>query len=170
MTLAPRGDADHTADTPTSSRRHLHVDGEPVTITALRDGGHVWVARAGHGSQRVDVPAIVVHRDASMTAGDAALTAPMPGQVLQVDVAPGDQVTSGQTLVIVEAMKMEHPVAAPGAGLVSEVRVAAGDAVASGDVLVVLHAADDGDSSAGDDDDAGDEDRAGGDDDGQEAT
>ncbi|HKJ56036.1 MAG TPA: biotin/lipoyl-containing protein, partial [Nitriliruptoraceae bacterium] len=138
-------DGDPSPGSP-DARRHVRVDGEAVAIRAWRDGDHVWVARSGHGSQRVDVPAVVAHRDASMAAGDAALTAPMPGQVLQVEVAVGDKVSGGQTLVIVEAMKMEHPVVAPGDGVVSEVRATPGDAVGSGDVLVVLHA--DGDEEA----------------------
>lgn len=128
----------------------LVVDGQPVTIGAWRDGDHVWVARRGHGSQRVHVPSVIGHRDASLVAGDATLTAPMPGQVLDVAVAAGDTVTAGQTLVTVEAMKMEHPVTAPGNASVSEVRVTPGQAVVADEVLVVLHAHDDEAASGSD--------------------
>ena len=64
--------------------------------------------------------------------------APMPGKVLSVHVQVGDAVVAGQTLVIMEAMKMEHTIAAPGDGVVSELRCEAGDQVDNGFVLVVL--------------------------------
>ena len=67
-----------------------------------------------------------------------ALVAPMPGAVVRVDVAPGEEVVAGQSLVVVEAMKMEHTIAAPHAGRVSEVHVEAGEQVDGGRVLVVL--------------------------------
>ncbi|HXY26854.1 MAG TPA: carboxyl transferase domain-containing protein, partial [Acidimicrobiales bacterium] len=69
------------------------------------------------------------------------LTASFAGTVLRVDVAPGDTVAAGTTLVVLEAMKMEHPVEAATAGRVDAVAVAPGDAVQSGDVLVTLHPA-----------------------------
>lgn len=65
-------------------------------------------------------------------------SAPMPGKVLSVHVAVGDEVASGQTLVIMEAMKMEHTIMAPGPGVVSELRCGVGDQVDNGQVLVVL--------------------------------
>lgn len=64
--------------------------------------------------------------------------APMPGLVKAVNVAPGDVVQRGASLVILEAMKMENDLTAPGPGRVREVRVAAGDKVDQGQVLVVL--------------------------------
>jgi biotin carboxyl carrier protein len=63
----------------------------------------------------------------------------LPGGVIAVAVAPGDAVTAGQLLVVVEAMKMEHRITAPSDGTVAEVRAAVGDQVAAGDLLVVLH-------------------------------
>ena len=69
-----------------------------------------------------------------------ALSAPMPGTVLEVAVAPGEGVGRGQLLVVVEAMKMEHRVTAPHPGTVAEVRVHPGVTVAAGDPLVVLAA------------------------------
>jgi acyl-CoA carboxylase subunit alpha len=64
--------------------------------------------------------------------------APMPGKILAVRVQPGQSVRRGETLVILEAMKMEHDVAAPHDGVVRELRVEAGQQVDAGDVLVVL--------------------------------
>ena len=68
----------------------------------------------------------------------SALTAPMPGTVIKVLAAPGDHVEPHQTLLVLEAMKMETPVASPYAGTVKAVHVAEGDRVAGGAVLVEL--------------------------------
>ncbi|PWV57183.1 biotin carboxylase N-terminal domain-containing protein [Nocardiopsis sp. L17-MgMaSL7] len=67
-----------------------------------------------------------------------ALPAPLPGTVTAVDVAVGDRVREGQTLLRMEAMKMEHRVTAPAAGTVRELPVAAGDRVPAGAPLAVL--------------------------------
>ena len=64
--------------------------------------------------------------------------ASMPGIVLEVRVAPGDRVIGGQTLVVLEAMKMEHHMKAPADGVVAEVHVAAGQQVENGAVLLVF--------------------------------
>ncbi|HXG77577.1 MAG TPA: biotin carboxylase N-terminal domain-containing protein [Gaiellaceae bacterium] len=70
--------------------------------------------------------------------GSSAVTAPMPGSVLRVEVAPGDEVAARAPLVVLEAMKMEIPVHSPFAGTVAAVHVAPGDRVAGGAVLVDL--------------------------------
>jgi 3-methylcrotonyl-CoA carboxylase alpha subunit len=69
-------------------------------------------------------------------AGDARLVAPMPGRVLAVDVAPGQQVATGDRLLVLEAMKMEHRLIARSAGTVAAVHVSVGDQVADGMCLV----------------------------------
>jgi biotin carboxyl carrier protein len=66
------------------------------------------------------------------------LTAPLPGKITHVAVRPGDRVAAGDTLVVIEAMKMENEFKASAAGTVAEVRVQAGEAVNPGDVLVVV--------------------------------
>jgi acetyl/propionyl-CoA carboxylase alpha subunit len=70
--------------------------------------------------------------------GRSELTAPMPGTVLRVLVAAGDAVAARQPLVVLEAMKMETPVAAPYDARVRAVHVAEGDRVAGGALLVEL--------------------------------
>ena len=64
-------------------------------------------------------------RRATQTHG--SLSSPMPATVISVNVAPGDHVKSGQTLIVLEAMKMELPVRAPGDGRVREVHCKQGD-------------------------------------------
>ena len=64
--------------------------------------------------------------------------AQMPGKVIELRVAVGDTVHAGETLVVLEAMKMEHPMSATEDGVVSEVRVAVGDQVESGVLLLVV--------------------------------
>ena len=69
-----------------------------------------------------------------------SLLAPMPGSVVRVAVQPGQPVTAGEPVLVLEAMKMQHTVAAPYDGTVSEVAVAVGVQVAAGDVLAVVTA------------------------------
>ena len=61
--------------------------------------------------------------------GDGEIRAPMPGKVIAVDVAPGEAVTKGQRLLVLEAMKMEHALTAPFEGTVAEIDVAEGQQV-----------------------------------------
>jgi biotin carboxyl carrier protein len=67
-----------------------------------------------------------------------ALTAPMPGKVLSVEVKRGDRVSRGQTLVILEAMKMKNAIKSPYDGVVLEITVRPEQSVAHGDLLVQL--------------------------------
>ncbi|MBG0824196.1 ATP-grasp domain-containing protein [Planomonospora sp. ID91781] len=67
-----------------------------------------------------------------------SLLAPMPGTVLRVEVASGDQVTAGQVVVVLEAMKMEHRITAPAAGTVTGLDAAPGRRVEAGAVLAVI--------------------------------
>lgn len=71
-------------------------------------------------------------------ADEAKVRAPMPGLVLGVTVEVGASVERGQTVVILEAMKMENDLAAPIAGTIKEVKVSKGQTVNQGDVLVVV--------------------------------
>ena len=72
--------------------------------------------------------------------GANVLRAPMPGTIIAVLVQEGDEVEAGQTLAIMEAMKMEHLLAAPNAGVVSTVHVSAGATVDEAQTLIELRA------------------------------
>jgi 3-methylcrotonyl-CoA carboxylase alpha subunit len=100
----------------------------------------VYVLRRGRQTK-------VAFRDLSLDAGgDGAsggtLRAPMHGKVLSVLVAEGAEVTRGQRLAIIEAMKMEHTLVAPIDGTVAEIAVARDDQVAEGAKMIVIVAAD----------------------------
>jgi biotin carboxyl carrier protein len=70
--------------------------------------------------------------------GEASVRAPMPGLVLGIPLQPGTHVERGQTVAILEAMKMENDLASPINGTIKEVKVTKGQAVNQGDVLVVV--------------------------------
>ena len=69
---------------------------------------------------------------------DGAIAADMQGTILSVDIAEGDEITEGDVICVLEAMKMENDVTAPRGGTVESVSVAAGDTVDMGDTLIVL--------------------------------
>jgi len=73
----------------------------------------------------------------NLAAGET-VTAPMPGNILRVDVAQGDTVKAGQILVILEAMKMENEIVAPKDGTVAQVVTSKGAVVDTGSPLVVI--------------------------------
>jgi acetyl/propionyl-CoA carboxylase alpha subunit len=96
-------------------------------------GGDTWVVR----DLDRDIDRFVVSGTAK-----GGIVAPLPGQVLEVRVRPGDRVRTGDVLVIVEAMKMEHQIRAPEDGTVESVNCTAGSRVEEGVVLVALKAED----------------------------
>ena len=71
-------------------------------------------------------------------AAGGAIVAPMPGTILSVAVEVGAVVTKGQTLLVLEAMKMENEIQAPADGTVQELNVSQGLSVNAGDTLIVL--------------------------------
>ncbi len=113
----------------------LEVSGVRYRFDVARADDVIWVDSAfGHivlaPVPRLPAPAAVSE--------PGSLVAPMPGNVVRVEAGRGERVRSGQPIVVLEAMKMEHQVVAPANGLVAEVRVAAGDQVQAGDVLAIV--------------------------------
>ena len=76
---------------------------------------------------------------ATGTTGSVKIEAPMPGNVLKINVKVGDTVAEGQAVAVLEAMKMENDIVAPSAGTVASVNVSVGDAIDTGAVLVTLN-------------------------------
>nr|WP_308203122.1 biotin carboxylase N-terminal domain-containing protein [Frankia sp. AvcI1] len=104
-------------------------------------GELLWLGREGRAWELAEAVPVAGAEVASAAGGQAR--SPMPGTVIAVLVEPGMSVTDGQSLVVVEAMKMEHPVSAPTAGVVATVLVRPGDLVAVDQVLAVVSASPD---------------------------
>ncbi len=124
----------------------LEIEGRRSALRVTRAGDRLVV----HGT-RGDVELVLKPRFEVRGAAEASggLVAPMPGKVIEIRVAVGDAVRAGETLVVLEAMKMEHPMSAPEDGVVAEVRVAVGDQVQNGALLLVVEPAA-GDTAQGD--------------------
>ncbi|MFE6638137.1 biotin carboxylase N-terminal domain-containing protein [Streptomyces tendae] len=133
VTHTPRGT--HTV---TDDRVAVTLDGVRHTFHRADD----WLGRDGDAWQVRDHDPVAASLDRAAHAGADSLTAPMPGTVTVVKVAVGDEVSAGQSLLVVEAMKMEHVVSAPHAGTVAELDVAPGTTVAMDQVLAVITSTD----------------------------
>ncbi|MGW0648929.1 acetyl/propionyl/methylcrotonyl-CoA carboxylase subunit alpha [Streptomyces umbrinus] len=112
----------------------LHLDG--ITHTFHHTG--TWLGRDGDAWNLLDHDPVAASLTGAAHAGADSLTAPMPGTVTVVKVAVGDEVTAGQSLLVVEAMKMEHVISAPHAGTVTELDVTPGTKVAMDQILAVV--------------------------------
>ncbi|WP_254918284.1 acetyl-CoA carboxylase biotin carboxyl carrier protein subunit [Zobellella denitrificans] len=99
----------------------------------------MWLFHRGERHDLRLAPLEVARHQAGHQAG---LRAPMPGIIGQLRVAVGDTVVAGQTLLVLEAMKMEHPLRAPAAGRVADIFCREGDQVSEGDELLRLEGAD----------------------------
>ncbi|NMO36940.1 acetyl/propionyl/methylcrotonyl-CoA carboxylase subunit alpha [Streptomyces sp. GMY01] len=110
------------------------LDGVRHTFRRAAD----WLGRDGEAWQVRDHDPVAASLTRAAHAGADSLTAPMPGTVTVVKVAVGDEVTAGQSLLVVEAMKMEHVISAPHAGTVTELDVSPGTTVAMDQVLAVI--------------------------------
>lgn len=142
-------------DEPPTRAELSDIPGTPVRM--VRFGTHVYKIvvdkREGRGrytlwidGYRFDAEALDERtraiRDLSAAnaapSGPAPIKAPMPGLILRVNVKPGDKVTAGQGVVVMEAMKMENELRATASGIVKSVEVVAGSAVEKGALLVAL--------------------------------
>jgi 3-methylcrotonyl-CoA carboxylase alpha subunit len=97
---------------------------------------HIFTAQGA--TQLIVIDPFLQIAESSAQAG--RLTAPMPGKLVSFAVKAGDTVKAGQTLAVMEAMKMEHTIAAPKDGIVSEILYAPGDQVMDGAELLKLAA------------------------------
>ena len=118
---------------------HLHalVGNVRLAAAVYRIGSDVFVVKDG-ATERLQLRSLDVSDFRTVASTGGKVTAPMPGNIVAVSVAVGDRVKAGQTLVVLEAMKMEHNITAPGNGKVSALNVAVGERVEEGAELVVL--------------------------------
>ncbi|MFI9805935.1 acetyl-CoA carboxylase biotin carboxylase subunit [Streptomyces sp. NPDC052301] len=129
VTYTPRGS--HTVG---DDRVSVTLDG---VRHAFRRAGD-WIGRDGDAWHVRSHDPVADSLGRAAHAGADSLTAPMPGTVTVVKVAVGDEVAAGQSLLVVEAMKMEHVISAPHAGTVAELDVTPGTTVAMDQVLAVI--------------------------------
>ncbi len=145
---------------PDGQEWRLLVSGKELSLSALQDGNGAWLVETEQGRRRLWVavrgderlvfcdgkvhtlrlPA-AEHADEGEEPGAGPnLTADMPGKVVQVAVEVGQTVTAGQTLLIIESMKMETELAAAVDGTVATIHVTDGQVVGQGDALVDIQA------------------------------
>ncbi|MEV6728853.1 biotin carboxylase N-terminal domain-containing protein [Streptomyces sp. NPDC051364] len=120
----------------TADRVTVELDGVTHTFSHARSPEGTWLGRDGD-SWHVQTHDPVAAKGTA-GAGADTLAAPMPGTVTVVKVAVGDHVVAGQSLLVVEAMKMEHVISAPHSGTVTELDVSPGTTVAMDQVLAVV--------------------------------
>ncbi len=127
-----------------TSAATVDTDGEPRVmreVTAEVDGRRyavrLWVpegaAASGGRAPRRQKP-----RVGTAGSGSGIVSVPMQGTIVKVLVSPGDAIEVGQTVCVLEAMKMENAINAERAGTVKEIKVSAGDSVGPGDVVAVI--------------------------------
>ncbi|GAB4242760.1 MAG: biotin/lipoyl-binding protein [Thermoleophilia bacterium] len=123
---------DHVASVIIDGSCHeVHYSKERSSLTLLIGGEHYEIEARNRRERAVGVAA-------GMITGRQLIQAPMPGRVVRVLVAPGEQVQAGQAVLTLEAMKMENELRTPVDGVVSEVAVEEGQTVSTGDKLVVV--------------------------------
>lgn len=117
-----------------AGRLLVEVDGRPRLVHAAKSGDSWWIHLDGYSH--------VVHFHEQGSSGPStsagSLTAPMPGTILEMLVKQGQRVREGQTLLVMEAMKMEHRIQAPKAGEVTKVHYEQGEQVDMGSVLIEI--------------------------------
>jgi propionyl-CoA carboxylase alpha chain len=113
----------------------LTVAGVEQRLAVSIDGDAVHVDGAGWS---VALRTLDRFPDPAAAVAEGSLVAPMPGAVVAVSVAAGEVVTAGEQLLVLEAMKMQHPVLAPAAGVVRSLDVVVGTQVDAGAVLAVI--------------------------------
>jgi acetyl/propionyl-CoA carboxylase alpha subunit len=115
----------------------VQVDGRPLTFYWASDGPLRWVWLDGK-SYLLDTRTSLAKGGAGAQQADNTLRAPMPGQVIGIPVQAGEAVARGQTLILLEAMKMEIRIQAPSEGEVARLLVGAGETVDRDQPLVEL--------------------------------
>ncbi|MEU6892269.1 biotin carboxylase N-terminal domain-containing protein [Streptomyces sp. NPDC046557] len=124
--------------TRTTTHLTIELDGVTHRFTHATSPEGVWLGRDGDTWHLQTHDPVTATLSGAGRAGADTLAAPMPGTVTVVKVAVGDHVTAGQSLLVVEAMKMEHVISAPHAGTVTELDVFPGTTVAMDQVLAVV--------------------------------
>ena len=126
-----------------ADRALVEVNDETYSVDLLefgrRSSATVRKATAApHTPAKSPSPAAASRPSAPTATSAGTVVAPLPGLVLQLKVAPGDEVSAGQLILVMEAMKMENQITAPRNGSIRKVFVSEGDNVGEGDALVEI--------------------------------
>ena len=114
------------------------MNGQAVQAVLVRQGQQFWLQAGALDLQAEDLRWQAASR--AQAASSGAVLAPMHGRVVRVEVAPGQSVQAGQTLLVMEAMKMEHRLLAPVAGQVKSLQAQVGEQVAARRLLAEIDA------------------------------
>jgi oxaloacetate decarboxylase alpha subunit len=109
----------------------VEVEGKSYTVAVASGGDIEAIAEVG-------APATAIEPSASAPKIGEPVKAPLAGNVVKIMVTPGQKVTEGETILVLEAMKMETSISAPSAGTIVDVLVKSGDSCVVGDALVTL--------------------------------
>ncbi|WP_030868503.1 biotin carboxylase N-terminal domain-containing protein [Streptomyces sp. NRRL F-2747] len=121
-----------------ADRLTVELDGVTHRFTYAASPEGTWLGRDADSWHVQNHDPVTASLTGSARSGADTLAAPMPGTVTVVKVAVGDKVAAGQSLLVVEAMKMEHVISAPHSGTVTELDVSPGSTVAMDQVLAVV--------------------------------
>ena len=113
------------------------INGKSTTLAVLKQGKHIQIFQEGVLRQLEYISEREILKGGAISSG-LEITSPMPSRVVKILKNEGDEVELEESVIVVEAMKMESELKATTAGKIKEIRVAEGDAVEAGTVLVVL--------------------------------
>lgn len=116
----------------------VEVEKGQAAVLSTKAAAPVAVPQAVPVAAPVAAPVPQAAPAAAVVSGGEAVKAPMPGMILDVKISAGTKVKKGDTLFILEAMKMENEVSAPADGVVVQIQTAKGASVNTGDILAVM--------------------------------
>ncbi len=122
---------------PEGQRLTVAVDGRAASYTAAREGKNLFIHAPHLGNRTLTIPSRFSSASRSRTEG--SYFAAMPGRIVDVLVREGQKVRSGDRLIVMESMKMEHSTVAAEDGMVAELFVRTGDSVDAGTTLIDVH-------------------------------
>lgn len=117
---------------------NITVNGQTYDVTVDETGGAAPAVPVSAPASAAAAAAPAPAKQTAAAVEGTKVTAPMPGNIMDVNVKVGDAVKSGDKLLVLEAMKMENDITAPVDGTVAAVGVRKGDVVSTGDLMAVI--------------------------------
>ena len=130
-------DVDYAVEIKSVEDRLIEVDVNGTSYNVIVDK-EVRQTKTPTLLRSVAIPSTDHGAAVKVDAKTGTIKAPLPGTIIDIFVKPGDKVTIGQKILMLEAMKMENNIESDKAGTVTEIKIAKGDAVMEGDVLIVI--------------------------------